>query len=333
MQIQIIVKVNGGDMRVGILTSGGDAPGMNAAIRSCVRSLIDFKHDPIGIRRGYQGLIDKDFFDMNLRSVANIIHRGGTVLKTSRYEDFRKIAIRKQAANNLKEANIDRLIIIGGNGSYLGAKALYDEHGIISCGIPGTIDNDVSGTDETIGFDTALNTAIEAIDKIRDTANSHERLFLVEVMGRDCDDLPLAVALACGAEYPLIYKSAADLNKVHQKIKQGLKKGKKSSIIVVAENSKVDAIELLKKSLKNEKLDFRSCILGHIQRGGAPTAKDRILASRMGYAAAEHISELKKFSCVVSDSIDILVKTYEESQKIKRHNLHSYKRLNEILAK
>lgn len=320
-------------MKVGILTSGGDAPGMNAAIRACVRSLIEFGHTPVGIKRGYQGLIDQDFIEMNLRSVANIIHRGGTILKTSRYKDFRKSSVRKQAVKNLQSARIDRLIVIGGNGSYLGAKALFDEYGVISCGIPGTIDNDVSGTDETIGFDTALNTAIEAIDKIRDTANSHERLFLVEVMGRDCDDLPLAVSLACGAEYPLIYKSAHDLKKVHQKIQQGLKKGKKSSIIVVAENSKVDAIELLKKSLKNEQLDFRSCILGHIQRGGAPMAKDRILASRMGYVASEHIGKIKEFSCVISNSINIHVKPYEECLKIKRHGLESYRTLNEILAK
>lgn len=320
-------------MKVGILTSGGDAPGMNAAIRSCVRSLIEFGHDAVGIRRGFQGITDQDFFEMNLRSVANIVHRGGTVLKTSRYADFLNPEVRKQAVINLNKHQIDRLIVIGGNGSYFGAKSLFDEYGYISCGIPGTIDNDIIGTAETIGFDTALNTAIEAIDKIRDTANSHERLFLVEVMGRDGDDLPLAVALACGAEYPLIYRSEKDIEEVHKKIQISLQKGKKSSIIVVAENSKVSAIEILQKSLKNEKLDYRSCVLGHIQRGGAPNGKDRILASQMGFAAAQNIDKIKEFSCVVSDKKKVEVLSFEECKLRKKESLDHYRQLNEILSR
>lgn len=320
-------------MKIGILTSGGDAPGMNAAIRSCVRSLIEFGHTPIGIRRGYQGLIDKDFIEMNLRSVANIIHRGGTVLKTSRYPDFKKADVRKCAYENLQAHHIERLIVIGGNGSYSGAKALYEEFGVISCGIPGTIDNDILGTEETIGFDTALNTAIDAIDKIRDTANSHERLFLVEVMGRDADDLPLAVALACGAEYPLIYKSDADLQEVHKRIQESLSKGKKSSIIVVAESSKVNALELLQHSLRHESLDYRACVLGHIQRGGAPSAKDRILASQMGYEASKNVSEIETFSCVVSDRRNISVLSYEDCKEVEAMNFQSFRELNDILSK
>lgn len=320
-------------MKVGILTSGGDAPGMNAAIRAAVRSLVEFGHQPIGIKRGFQGLIDQDFMDMNLRSVANIIHRGGTVLKTSRYPDFIKKEVRASAFENLKKQNIEKLIVLGGNGSYLGAKSLFDEYGIASCGIPCTIDNDIVGTDETIGFDTALNTALDAIDKIRDTANSHERLFLVEVMGRDADDLPLAVALACGAEYPLIYRSEEDLKEVHIKIQESLRKGKKSSIIVVAENSKVNALEMLQHSLRHEHLDYRACVLGHIQRGGAPSAKDRILASQMGYEAAKAITDMQTFSCVVSDKRKVRVLSFEDCKSIPIEGLVGFRELNDILSK
>lgn len=319
-------------MRVGILTSGGDAPGMNAAIRSCVRSLIHFGHTPVGIKRGFQGLVDQDFLEMNLRSVANIIHRGGTVLKTSRYPDFKQKKIRDLAFKNLQLNNIDRLIIIGGNGSYNGAKALFTEHDYISCCIPGTIDNDVEGTEETIGFDTAMNTAIEAIDRIRDTANAHERLFLVEVMGRDNPDLPIAVSVACGAEYPLIYKSESDIEKAHKKIKEGLKKGKKSSIIIIAENDH-NVIEKLQKSLKNEELDYRTSVLGHMQRGGAPSAKDRILASQMGYAAAEAIKDISTLSFVSKHNGEISVIPYNQTLKKDALKNKELLKLNEVLSK
>lgn len=319
-------------MRVGILTSGGDAPGMNAAIRSCVRSLIHFGHQPIGIKRGYQGLVDQDFMEMNLRSVANIIHRGGTILKTSRYADFKQKKVREQAYKNIKEQKIDRLIVIGGNGSYKGAKALFEEFDFISCGIPGTIDNDVEGTEETIGFDTALNTAIEAIDRIRDTANSHERLFIIEVMGRDNPDLPLAISVACGAEFPLIYKSESDIEKAHKKIKDGLKKGKKASIIIVAENDH-NVIEKLQKSLKNEELDYRTSVLGHMQRGGAPSAKDRILASQMGFAAAETISDLSKFSVVSKVKGEIQIIPFDKVTKPDGTKNKHFIKLNDILSK
>lgn len=319
-------------MRVGVLTSGGDAPGMNAAIRSCVRSLIYFGHQPVAIKRGYQGLIDQDFTEMNLRSVANIIHRGGTILKTSRFEDFKQKKTRAIAHESLIKAKIDRLIVIGGNGSYKGAKALFQEFGFISCGIPGTIDNDVEGTEETIGFDTALNTAIEAIDRIRDTANSHDRLFIVEVMGRDNPDLPLAISVACGAEYPLIYKSEADLTKAHKKIKEGLKKGKKSSIIIVAENDH-DVLDRLQKSLKNEDLDYRTSVLGHMQRGGAPSAKDRILASQMGFMAAEHIGSLEKFSTVCKVKGELRILPYDSLTKLNSQKNKEFIKLNDVLSK
>ncbi len=319
-------------MRVGILTSGGDAPGMNAAIRSCVRSLIHFGHQPVGIKRGFQGLVDQDFMEMNLRSVANIIHRGGTILKTSRFADFKLKKTRDQAYKNIKEQKIDRLIVIGGNGSYKGAKALFEEFDFISCGIPGTIDNDVEGTEETIGFDTALNTAIEAIDRIRDTANSHERLFIIEVMGRDNPDLPLAISVACGAEFPLIYKTEADIEKAHKKIKEGLKKGKKASIIIVAENDH-NVIEKLQKSLKNEDLDYRTSVLGHMQRGGAPSGKDRILASQMGYAAAENISIINKFSVVSKVRNEIEIIPFDKVIKADGSKNKYYMKLNDVLSK
>lgn len=319
-------------MRVGILTSGGDAPGMNAAVRSCVRSLIHFGHTPFGIKRGFQGLIDSDFTEMNLRSVANIIHRGGTILKTSRFSEFKNKKTREIAFKNLKENKIDRLIIIGGNGSYKGALSLFDDFGFISCCLPGTIDNDIEGTEETIGFDTALNTAIEAVDKIRDTANSHERLFLVEVMGRNNPDLPLAVSLACGAEYPLIYKTDLDLKKTHKKIQESLKKGKKSSIIIVAENDH-NVIQKLQETLKTEELDYRTSVLGHIQRGGAPTAKDRILASQMGYLAAEVIQDIKEVSFVVKNKGQLSV-TNKKNQIKKDPSIYkNYTDLIDILSK
>ncbi len=319
-------------MKVGVLTSGGDAPGMNAAIRSCVRSLIYFGHQPIGIKRGFQGLVDKDFTEMNLRSVANIIHRGGTVLKTSRFEDFKKKEIRNLAFKNLQDHQIKKLIVIGGNGSYMGAKTLYDEFEFVSCGIPGTIDNDIDNTDETIGFDTALNTAIEAIDRIRDTANSHERLFVVEVMGRDNPDLPLAIALACGAEFPLIFKSEKSIDETHKKIKEGLSKGKKSSIIIVAENDH-NAIEKLKVSLKNEDLDYRVSVLGHMQRGGAPSAKDRILASHMGFAASQAIGSMATLSFVSKLKGDIVISKHDAKFSADTSIVEKSLKLIEVLSK
>jgi 6-phosphofructokinase 1 len=319
-------------MRVGVLTSGGDAPGMNAAVRSCVRSLIYFGHTPFGVKRGFQGLIDSDFMEMNLRSVANIIHRGGTVLKTSRFPEFKNKKVREKAYKHLSENKIDGLIVIGGNGSYKGAIALFDEFNFISCCLPGTIDNDIDGTEETIGFDTALNTAIEAVDKIRDTANSHERLFLVEVMGRNNPDLPLAVSLACGAEYPLIYKSDADLKKTHNKIKESLKKGKKASIIIVAENDH-NVIQKLQDTLKNEELDYRTSVLGHMQRGGAPTAKDRILASQMGFKASEVIQKIKEVSFIVKNKGQISV-THQKALIKKDTSIYkNYTDLIDVLSK
>lgn len=318
-------------MKVGILTSGGDAPGMNAAVRACVRSLIDFGHEPIGIKRGFQGLVDSDFHPMNLRSVANIIHRGGTILKTSRFPEFLQSEVRLQAFENLQKAKIERLIVIGGNGSYKGANALYEEHGVVSCCLPGTIDNDVLGTQETIGFDTALNTAIEAIDKIRDTANSHERLFLVEVMGRDCPDLPLAVSLACGAEATLLSHQDQDVHSVLEKIHKGLRKGKKSSIVVVAESDH-DALGLLEKKLKAEALDFRASILGHIQRGGAPTGRDRILASQMGYVAAKNI-QTKQIHQVSSINGHILLRTLNDDPAPNLYDVQLYHTLCDTLSK
>ena len=319
-------------MKVGILTSGGDAPGMNAAIRSCVRSLIHFGHQVFGISRGFQGIFENEFSELHLRSVANVIHRGGTTLKTSRYSDFLKSEIRLQCMKNLRQQSIERLIVIGGNGSYLGAEALYKEHGLLSCCIPATIDNDVQGTEEAIGFDTALNTAIWAIDKIRDTANSHDRLFIVEVMGRDCEDLPLAVALSCGAEAFFIHNTPKDLQHIHKKIYESLKKGKKSSIVIVAENDK-DALHTLEDSLRLENLDFRSSILGHIQRGGAPTGRDRLLASQMGFVAAQEIANINTISQVGLLSGKIEVRPFEGSRQKNLYPVDLFTKLSDVLSK
>lgn len=274
--------------RIGIYTSGGDAPGMNAAIRAAVRMASARQLETVGVLSGYVGMLAGHFQELSPRGMGNIIQRGGTILKTGRSTEFHKPEARQMAAQNLKNQNIDALICIGGDGSFRGAHALWVEHQIPVIGIPGTIDNDIYGTDRTIGFDTAVNTALDAIDKIRDTADSHDRLFIVEVMGRNSGFIAAWVGLAGGAEEIFTPDANTTVDKAVERIRAAQERGKKSSIIITAEGQKPGrAYDLADAIRKKSGLDSKVCILGHQQRGGSPTANDRILASRMAGAAVE----------------------------------------------
>jgi len=280
--------------RFAVLTSGGDAPGMNAAIRSVVRSAINEGISVFGIYGGFEGLIEGEVMPLSRRSVSNIIQKGGTFLKTSRSEAFRHSAGRKRAANVLGEWDISDLIVIGGDGSFHGAHALYTEHSINVIGIPGTIDNDIYGTDLTIGYDTAVHTALDSIDKIRDTAASHDRIFLVEVMGRNAGFIALEVGICGGAEEILVPETDTTIDALGDLIKNWSKTGKTSSLIVVAEGHKLgSAYEIAAKLKETFNVDFYVCVLGHTQRGGSPTATDRLLASRLGFHAVHALMEGK----------------------------------------
>lgn len=274
--------------RIGVYTSGGDAPGMNAAIRAVVRVGIAQNLEVYGIESGYVGMIENKISPLQLRDMANIIQRGGTVLKTGRSTEFLKPEGRAKAAQHLKDAQIDALICIGGDGSFRGAHALWEEHQIPCVGVPGTIDNDIYGSDKTVGFDTAVNTALEAIDKIRDTAASHDRLFIIEVMGRNSGFIASHVGLAGGAEEIFTPEGNTTVEKAIDRIKEAISRGKTSSIIVTAEGQKPGrAYDLADAIRKKSGMDAKVCILGHQQRGGSPSAADRILASRMGAAAVD----------------------------------------------
>ena len=278
--------------KVGFLTSGGDSPGMNAAIRSVVRSCSYHNVDCFGIQQGFQGLINDDMIQMNARSVNNIINKGGTILKSARSLEFRTKAGRKKAFENLIKNNIDSLIVIGGDGSFTGAMIFEDEYKIPIIGIPGTIDNDIFGTSYTIGYDTAINTVIDAIDKIRDTASSHNRLFFVEVMGRDAGHIALNAGIGAGAEEILIPEEDLGLDRLLESLKRSEKSGKSSSIVVVAEGEKSgkNVYEIAAYVEKNlPYYEVRVSVLGHMQRGGTPTCFDRVLASRMGVYAVEKL--------------------------------------------
>ncbi|GEQ86148.1 ATP-dependent 6-phosphofructokinase [Patiriisocius marinistellae] len=276
--------------RIGVLTSGGDAPGMNAAIRAVVRSSVYHTIECVGIFRGYEGLIEGDFEALNARSVKNIINRGGTFLKSARSEEFRTKEGRQKAYNNLKKAEIDALVTIGGDGTFNGAIVFNEEFDFPIVGLPGTIDNDINGTDYTIGYDTALNTVVEAIDKIRDTANSHNRLFLVEVMGRDAGDIALNAGIGAGAEEILIPEQDMGRDRLVESLKRSKKSGKSSSIVVVSEGDQIGKNILGLADYIRENLKEYECkvtVLGHIQRGGAPSCYDRVLASRLGVGAVD----------------------------------------------
>jgi len=277
---------------LGVLTSGGDAPGMNAAIRAVVRTANHANLRVSGIYRGYQGLIDGDIVEMGPRSVANIIQRGGTILRTARCQAFYTPEGRAEAAAQLRAHGIDALAVIGGDGSYRGAAKLFEEHGIAVVGIPGTIDNDIYGTDVSIGFNTAINVALDAVDRLRDTAASHDRLFLVEVMGRHSGAIALYVGVAGGAEAILIPEVASDVNKVADALTAAQRRGKSSSVIVVAEGAfEGGALALQQVLAERAGYEARTSILGHIQRGGTPSTRDRVLASRLGFTAVRTLMQ------------------------------------------
>ncbi|MGC1203269.1 MAG: 6-phosphofructokinase [Flavobacteriaceae bacterium] len=282
--------------KLAVLTSGGDSPGMNAAIRSVVRTCAYHNIECVGVYRGYEGLMEGDFEQMNARSVKGIINKGGTILKSARSKEFRTKEGRQQAFDKLNEANVDGLVAIGGDGTFTGAMIFNQEFDFPVMGIPGTIDNDIVGTSHTLGFDTALNTVVEAIDKIRDTASSHNRLFFIEVMGRDVGHIALNVGIAGGAEEILIPEEDLGLDRLVDSLNKSRKSGKSSSIVVVAEGDKIgkNIFELKEYVDENmEGYDVRVSVLGHMQRGGAPSCFDRVLASRMGVKAVESILEGK----------------------------------------
>lgn len=310
---------------IGVFTSGGDAPGMNAAIRAVVRSGIEKNIRVMGIYRGYSGMIDGEIISLESGSVANILQRGGTILKAGRCPEFHQPAARAQAAEQLKKHGIDALVCIGGDGTMQGAQLLYKEHGVRVVGVPGTIDNDIAGTDSTIGFDTAVNTALEAIDRIRDTAASHNRLFIVEVMGRDSGFIATSVGLAGGAEEIFIPENPTSVDQAIERIQRGMARGKTSSILVAAEGQKPGrAYDLAESIRKKSGFEAKVCILGHVQRGGSPTASDRILASRLGAAAVQILIEgrsgvmvgIQNNQIVYENLKDCLLQTKKVGQKL-----------------
>jgi len=282
--------------KIAVMTSGGDSPGMNAAIRSVVRTCAYYSKECIGVYRGYQGMIEGDFTTLTARNINNIINKGGTILKSARSDEFRTPEGRKKAFKQLKDNNIDGLVVIGGDGSFTGGVVFNKEYNFPVIGIPGTIDNDIFGTSHTIGYDTALNTAVEAIDKIRDTASSHNRLFFVEVMGRDAGFIALNAGVGAGAEEILIPEENLGLERLLDSLVKSRKSGKSSSIVVVAEGDKSgkNVFELAEYVEENmPEYDVRVSVLGHMQRGGSPSCFDRVLASRLGVKAVEMIIENK----------------------------------------
>jgi len=281
--------------KVGVFTSGGDAPGMNAAIRAVVRACAYYKKEAYGIMRGYEGMIEGDLVKLGPRSVGNIIQRGGTILKTARSEEFKTPEGRKRAFDNLREEGIDALVAIGGDGTFTGLHKFYEEHRIPSICIPGTIDNDLPGTDYTIGYDTATNTAVEAIDKIRDTALSHNRLFFVEVMGRNSGYIAMNSGIAGGATAIILPEEQMTFDQLFNMLGADKETSKKSNLVVVAEGSRIgDANSLAKRvAERSSYFDIKVTILGHLQRGGSPTYFDRVLASKMGIAAIEGLLQGK----------------------------------------
>lgn len=296
--------------KIAVLTSGGDAPGMNAAIRAVVRTCAYHNVEVLGVYRGYQGMIEGDFVELNARSVRDTINKGGTFLKSARSKEFRTKEGRQKAYENLRKNGADALIVIGGDGSFTGALLFNEEHNFPVMGIPGTIDNDIYGTSHTLGYDTALNTAVEAIDKIRDTASSHNRMFFIEVMGRDAGFIALNTGIGVGAERILIPEENTKVEDLLADIEQGHAKGKTSNIIIVAEGDKSgkNVFELKEYvEQKHPEYDIRVAILGHMQRGGAPSCYDRVLASRMGVKAVETLLEGKSnyMVGVNNDKIDL----------------------------
>jgi 6-phosphofructokinase 1 len=321
--------------RIGVLTSGGDAPGMNAAVRAVVRASSYFSLECVAIYKGYQGLIDDDTKLMNARSVNNIINKGGTILKSARCLEFRTPEGRKKAYETIKKHTIDALIVIGGDGSFTGAMIFHSEFNFPVIGIPGTIDNDIHGTTHTIGFDTALNTVIDAIDKIRDTAISHNRLFFVEVMGRDAGHIALNTGIGAGAEEILVPEENMGLDRLLESLKRSEKTGKSSSIVVIAEGDKTgknvfEIAEYVEKNLPY--YEVRVSVLGHMQRGGSPSCFDRVLASRMGVHAVESLLKGVSNVMVGIDNSQMILTPLESSIKGKTKINKNLIRVSDILS-
>ncbi len=316
--------------KIGVLTSGGDAPGMNAAIRAVVRASIYNDTRVMGIKQGYNGLINGQIEEMNLSSVADIIHRGGTILRTARCEEFMTEAGRNKALTVLRVFGIDGLVVIGGDGSFKGANALSNL-GVPTIGVPGTIDNDLGYTDYTIGFDTAINTVIDAISKIRDTSTSHGRANIVEVMGRHCGDIALNAGLAGGAESVLVPEEGFDVDDVCKRLIQGKNRGKLHSIIMLAEGVG-NAYELRNEIQDKTGIETRVTILGHLQRGGSPTAFDRIIASKMGARAVELLLEGKSARVVGIKGSQVIDKDIDEALSIEKQFDRETYNLTKILS-
>lgn len=320
--------------KIGVLTSGGDAPGMNAAIRGVVRTAVFNNLEVFGIRQGYQGLIDANFCPLISSGVSDIIQRGGTILKTARCEEFRTPEGRAKAYKNLKDAQIDGVVVIGGDGSFTGARIFNEEYDIPFVGIPGTIDNDIYGTDYTIGYDTALNTVVEAVDKIRDTASAHNRMFFVEVMGAEAGFIALYSGIATGAEAIIIPEiKGADQN-IKEMIMKGNTRQKSSNIIIVAEGHQEGGAFALAERVKDEFKDYdvRVSVLGHLQRGGSPSAIDRVNASRLGHAAVEALIDDQKSVMVGIMNGEITLVPFRRAVKLHKDVNHNLVELAKILS-
>jgi len=306
--------------RIGVLTSGGDAPGMNAAIRGVVRTAIFNGLKVTGIRQGYYGMIYQDFIELEASGVSDIIQRGGTILKTARCEEFRTPEGRQKAYDNMKLAGIDGVVVIGGDGSFTGARLFNEEHDIPFVGVPGTIDNDIYGTDYTIGYDTALNTVVEAVDKIRDTASAHNRMFFIEVMGAEAGFIALYSGLATGAEAIIIPEMDVNQYSLKNLIESGNSRKKSSNIIIVAEGGKSGGAFAIAEKVKNDFKDYdiRVSILGHLQRGGSPSAIDRVNASRLGHAAVEALLDDQKSVMVGLSNGEITLVSFRRAVKLHK---------------
>jgi len=321
--------------KVGVLTSGGDSPGMNAAIRSVVRTCAYHNIECIGIYRGYQGMIEGDFKEMGPRSVNNIVNKGGTILKSARSIDFRSPEGRKKAHENLLKAGIDALVVIGGDGSFTGGLIFNSEYDFPVMGIPGTIDNDIYGTSFTLGYDTALNTVVDCIDKIRDTASSHNRLFFVEVMGRDAGHIALNAGIGAGAEEILIPEEDLGLDRLLDSLQKSKASGKSSSIVVIAEGDKIGKNVFELKDYVEANLpeyDVRVSVLGHMERGGSPSCFDRVLASRLGVKAVESLIEGKSNYMVGLQADKIVLTPLEQAIKGKSEIDRELLRVSDIMS-
>lgn len=306
--------------KIGILTSGGDAPGMNAAIRAVVRTALDYGYEVCGVQDGYLGLHEGKIIPLDRKSVSDMLNRGGTFLGTARFPQFKQEAVRRECVEVMKQHGIDALVVVGGDGSYMGAK-LLSELGFPCIGLPGTIDNDIAGTDTTIGFDTALNTAVTCIDRLRDTCSSHKRISVVEVMGRHCGDLAIHAAISCGVEAVLVPEHPWNKVEVYDTIQSGINAGKRHAILVVCENQ-TDVHQMARELEEKTGLETRATVIGHIQRGGVPSASDRVLASRMGAYAVKLLHEGHSGRCVGIQRGELVHHDIIECIETMKHKFH-----------